>query len=155
TLTATDTINTSITGTSGPINVAPDISITNTDNTTTAVPGTSKTYTIVVSHNGTSTATGVTVNDPLPAGVTSATWSGDGHTNVSGALTDTIASLAAGASVTYTFTVHISPSATGNLTNAATASDPMGSSSTVSDVDILTLLTLSSTQWTPIGPAPL
>src|SRR5262249_32705885 len=107
TITATDTADTSKTGTNAPINVTPEISITNTDNTIVAMPGTTTIYTIVVTNIGPSTATGVTVNDALPVGVTSATWSGDGHTNVSGSLSDTIASLGAGASVNYTFAVHI------------------------------------------------
>src|ERR1051326_8990540 len=90
-----------------------DVSVTKDDGVTSAVPGTSTTYTIVVSNSGPSTATNVAVSDPLPAGVTGASWSGNGHTNVSGALSDTIASLAPGASVTYTMTVEIDPAATG------------------------------------------
>src|SRR5262249_43069313 len=78
-----------------------DASITNDDNVTTAPPGGSTTYTIVVANHGPSTATGLSVNDPLPAGATSATWSGNGHNNVSGPLSDTILSLAPGTTVTY------------------------------------------------------
>jgi uncharacterized repeat protein (TIGR01451 family) len=138
TITAADTTDASKTGTSDPIDVKSVISITNTDNATTAVPGNTTTYTIVVTNNGSSTVNGILVNDPLPAGVTSATWSGDGHTNVSGSLSDTIASLVAGASVTYTFTVQIDPSALRNLANGATVTDPTGSVSNATDVDILT-----------------
>src|SRR5206468_2984940 len=47
-----------------------DLKITKTDGTTTAVPGTSTTYTIVVSNSGPSNAVGQQVSDPLPAGVT-------------------------------------------------------------------------------------
>jgi uncharacterized repeat protein (TIGR01451 family) len=118
-----------------------NLSVTKTDGTTTAVPGTSTTYTIVVSNAGPSTATNVSVSDPVPAGVTSATWSGNGQSNVSGALSDTIASLAPGASVTYTLTVQISPSATGSLVNTVTisaASDTTPGNNSATDTDTLT-----------------
>jgi len=119
-----------------------DISVTNTDNTALAVPGTSTTYTIVVTNTGATTATSLAVSNPLPAGVISATWSGNGQTNVSGPLSDTIASLAPGDSVTYTFTVEIDPSAIGSLTSIATVSVPPGNTTpgdvTARDVDTLT-----------------
>src|SRR5207245_2161376 len=67
-----------------------DVSVSKDDSKTSVVPGTSTTYTIVVSNSGLSTATSVAVSDPLPAGVTSFSWSGNGHTNVSGALSDSI-----------------------------------------------------------------
>src|SRR5581483_4835722 len=51
-----------------------DLAITKDDGKTTAVPGTSDTYTIVVSNNGPSAVTGASVSDALPADVTSATW---------------------------------------------------------------------------------
>src|SRR5205807_620420 len=68
-------------------------------------------------------------------------WSGNGRSNVSGPLSDTIASLLPGASVTYTVVVTIDPSATGVLTNTATvaaANDPNPANNTASDADALT-----------------
>jgi uncharacterized repeat protein (TIGR01451 family) len=118
-----------------------DVGVTKTDGVTSVVPGQSTTYTIVVSNNGPSTATNVAVSDPLPAGVTSFTWSGNGHTNVSGALTDTIASLAPGASITYTVTAQIGPLATGSVTNTVTvtaANDTNSANNSASDTDTLT-----------------
>src|SRR5206468_6829500 len=97
-----------------------DVSVTKSDGVTSVVPGTTTTYTIVVSNSGPSTATNVAVSDPLPAGVTSFSWSGNGHTNVSGAVSDTIASLAPGASVTYTVVASISASATADVVNTVT-----------------------------------
>jgi len=44
------------------------------DGKTSVVPGTSDTYTIVVSNSGPSAITGAALSDPLPAGVTAATW---------------------------------------------------------------------------------
>jgi uncharacterized repeat protein (TIGR01451 family) len=118
-----------------------NVSVTKTDSSLTAVPGTSTTYTIVVSNSGPSTAASVSVSDSLPAGATSASWSGNGHTNVSGALSDTIASLAPGGSVTYTDVVQIGAAATGNLVNTATvsqANDTTPGNNSATDTDSLT-----------------
>src|SRR5436309_345821 len=85
-----------------------DVSVTKTDSdggssitpsTGAVVPGTSFSYTITVSNSGPSTATNVSVSDAVPSGLTSFIWSGNGHSNVSGAISDTIASLAPGASI--------------------------------------------------------
>ena len=109
-----------------------DVSVTKTDNkggssitssTGTVVPGTSFTYTITVSNSGPSTATDVSVSDPVPSGLTSFVWSGNGQSNVSGAISDTITTLAPGASVVYTVTATVRPTATGTLSNTATVSD--------------------------------
>src|SRR4029077_16110822 len=100
----------------------------------------STTYTIVVSNTGPSTATNVAVSDPLPAGVASFSWSGNAHTNVSGPLSDTIASLASGGSVTYTVVAAISPAATGSLANTVTvtaANDTNNANNSSTDTDTL------------------
>ena len=51
-----------------------DLSVTKTDDQTTVVPGTSTTYTIVVSNAGPSTAINAPVTDTLDAALTNATW---------------------------------------------------------------------------------
>ena len=51
-----------------------DLGITKTDGQTTEIPGTSLTYTIVVSNPGPSTVTGATVTDAFPAAFTGVTW---------------------------------------------------------------------------------
>src|SRR4029450_4333150 len=111
-----------------------DLSVTKTDGVTSAVPGTSTTYTIVVSNQGPSAVTGASVSDPLPAGVIAATWTATassgggtvtGPLSGTGALATTV-DLPVNASVSFTFTVLVSPSATGSLTNTAHVSPPAG-----------------------------
>jgi len=93
----------------------------------------------VVSNAGPSTATAVAVSDPVPAGVTAVSWSGNGSTGT-GRLNTTINSLLPGTSVTFTYTVTLSATALGSLTNVATVSalndtDPNNNSAT--DVDAI------------------
>ena len=68
-------------------------------------------------------------------------WSGNGHTNVSGAISDTIASLAPNATVIYTVTATVDPSATGQLVNTVTvtaANDTSSANNSATDTDSLT-----------------
>jgi uncharacterized repeat protein (TIGR01451 family) len=130
-----------------------DLSITKTDGVTSVVPGHSTTYTIVVSNAGPSAVSGASVSDPLPAGVTSATWmatanSGGGTVtgpaSSTGALGTTV-DLPVGATVTFTFTVQVSPSATGTLDNTATVSPPAG----VTDTNLANNSATDSNTLTP------
>src|SRR5262249_47702320 len=98
-----------------------DLAITKTDRVTSVVPGTANTYVIVVSNNGPSAVIRASVTDPLPTDVTAATWmvtasSGGGTvtgpSSGAGALATTV-DLPVNATVTFTFTVQINPSATG------------------------------------------
>src|SRR5205814_2203775 len=57
-----------------PLVYSPDLKITKTDGTDTAVPGTATTYTIVVSNIGNITENAQQVTDNTPANVTSDTW---------------------------------------------------------------------------------
>src|SRR5262249_21528058 len=74
------------------------------------------------------------VTDPLPAGVTAASWTATassgggavtGPTGGSGALATTV-DLPVNATVTFTFSVQIDPAATGALANTATVTPPAG-----------------------------
>src|SRR6516165_2476638 len=111
-----------------------DLSVTMTDGKTTVVPGTSDTYTIVVSNAGPNDVTGASVADLLPAGVNGATWTATGSTgggSVSGPTSGigdlaTTVDLPVNASVTFVFTVQVNPSATGTLVNTATVTPPAG-----------------------------
>ena len=109
-----------------------DLSITKTDGTTTYVPGTSTTYTIVVTNSGPSNVTGATVTDPMPAAITSDSWTATatgGATGFaasgSGNISDTV-NMPKGSTITYTVTANISSAATGNLVNTATVAVPAG-----------------------------
>src|SRR5438552_2040384 len=81
-----------------------DAGVTKTDGVATAVPGTTTTSFPTRRSSDLSTATNVAVSDPLPAGVTGATWSGTNGSSGTGALVNTIASLAPGANVANTNT---------------------------------------------------
>jgi uncharacterized repeat protein (TIGR01451 family) len=109
-----------------------DLSITKTDGVTSAVPGGSVTYTIVVTNNGPSNANGATVTDTFPAGLTGVTFTSvaaggaTGNTaSGSGNISETL-NMPGGSSVTYTVNATVSPSATGSLTNTATVTAPAG-----------------------------
>ncbi len=107
-----------------------NLAITKTDGVVGAVPGSTVIYTIVANNAGPSNAPGSTVVDTFAATLT-ATWTcvgaGGGTCPASGAgnINSTV-NLPVGASVTYTVNATISPSATGNLSNTATVSEPAG-----------------------------
>ena len=104
------------------------LSITKTANATGNV-GQNLTYTIIVSNTGSSAATGTTMTDTLPAGLTfvsaTDTTTGATLTNTGGTITDTIGSLAAGASDTIQLVATPQQSLAGlSVTNTASASSP-------------------------------
>ena len=137
-----------------------DLSISKTDNkggssvthtTGSVVPGTTLTYTVVVTNNGPSAANGVKIADTLPAGVVSDAWTATasggatGFTaSSSGAINDTAVNMPSGSTVTYTVTANVSSSATGTLSNTATVtapagvSDPTSANNSATDSDTLT-----------------
>ncbi len=128
-----------------------DLSITKTDNKTTVVPGTSDTYTIVVTNTGPSAVTGATVADTFPATFTGVTYTAvatGGATGFtasgSGNINDTAVNMPVGSTVTYTVTGTVSAAATGSLVNTATVTTPQGvtdptpANNTATDTDTLT-----------------
>jgi uncharacterized repeat protein (TIGR01451 family) len=121
------------TDTSGPQQI--DLEITKDDGQTTYVPGTPIRYTITVSNAGPSTATGFTIDDPLPAAITNVTVT----CTATGAATcgsssrvrrvhfnNTTASVSPGGTLTLTVDGTIDPSATGDLVNTATVTAGSG-----------------------------
>lgn len=117
--------------------------------TDTYLPGTNVTYTIVVRNTGPFGAENVTVSDPLPAGITTASWTCGaptggarcGAASGSGALNDTGADLPPASSLTYAFTVTVPADFTGPLSNTATVVPPSAvndltpSNNTATDTD--------------------
>jgi uncharacterized repeat protein (TIGR01451 family) len=126
-----------------------DLSITKTDGSATATPGSVITYTITAGNAGPSDVTGATVADTLPAAISGATWSCSGAAggtcpaSGNGSINATV-NLPAGGSVTFIVTGTVSASATGTLANTATVAapggvtDPTPGNNSATDTDTLT-----------------
>jgi uncharacterized repeat protein (TIGR01451 family) len=107
-----------------------DLQITKTDGGASYTAGGTVPYTVTVTNNSTFNLTGITLSDPKPPQVTTWSWTcASGCTpvnNSSSNFTDTI-DLTAGSSLVYNVTANISGTAgTGNITNTATVSAPVG-----------------------------
>jgi uncharacterized repeat protein (TIGR01451 family) len=120
-----------------------DISVSNDDASATYTPGTTAQYTLTVSNNGPSDASSINVTNAAPAGTSITAWSCVGAScsiaSGSGDISETLAALTAGASVTYTVDVSVPSDFTGNLVNVASASaaeaDPVPTNNSSSDTD--------------------
>ena len=109
-----------------------DLSITKTTNTSPVIPGNAIQYEIVVANSGPSTATGVDVDDTLPAAVTAVTWTCAGAGGAtcpnamgSGDLAETV-DLPSGGSLTYTVDGTVDAGLVGSLSNTASLTVPAG-----------------------------
>ena len=111
-----------------------DITVSKTDGVNNAVPGAPLSYTVTVTNNGPLAATGVTVNDTVPAELTGVAWNcsataGSSCATASG-LGNTIATTAnllVGGKATYVINGTLNPSTPGGigtLVNTATATAP-------------------------------
>jgi len=110
-----------------------DLRITKTDNRDSAVPGlTQLSYTIVVTNAGPSAVSGAWVTDQLPDALQNVAYTSvtngyvTGNTASGTGNIDDLLSMAPGASITYTVTAGILPSATGALVNTAQVAAPQG-----------------------------
>ncbi|MBX3010173.1 MAG: DUF11 domain-containing protein [Caldilineaceae bacterium] len=107
-----------------------DLQISKTDGVATLLPGTSTTYTIIVTNAGPSAVSGATVVDTLPAAITSATWSCSASAGSSCSATtgtndiNTTVDLAVNGTATFTVQASVIWSATGTLANTATVAPP-------------------------------
>ena len=121
-LTQTDTnpANNSASVTVNPFTPSLDLAVTKQVVGDTTIPaGNQASFQVTVKNNGPSAGTGITINDPLPVGLTydAAASGGDGsYDAVTGVWT--VGSLAVGAHATFTFVV--TTTGTGTFTNIAT-----------------------------------
>ena len=123
-----------------------NLSITKSDGVATYTPGSTTTYTVVVSNSGPSNVTGATVTDNFPAALTSHNWTcaaaGGAACAASGSgdISDTI-DIPVWGTATYTVTANISAGATGDLVNTAIVDPSAGmndtdlSNNTATDTD--------------------
>ncbi len=146
---------------STPLQFPADIAVTKTDGRTVYSPGETITYSIVVRNAGPFGVAGAIVNDPLPAGIITATWTCGAATNGgvcgaasgNGAISGQSVDLPVNASVTYTLALTLPPDFTGDLTNTVTVTnppdspDPNTSNNTATDTDMagVPALTLDKT----------
>jgi uncharacterized repeat protein (TIGR01451 family) len=124
--------NNTATDTTAVVAAQADLSITKTDNLTEVIAGNPLQYLIVVGNAGPAPAVGATVTDPMPAGITGASWtcsasagSSCGATGGSGDITAPV-NLAVGGTATFTVNANVSVSATGSVSNTATVMAPAG-----------------------------
>ena len=103
------------------VNSEIDLQITKSDSVDPTVAGQQLTYTLNVTNNGPSDATGVVVTDTLPTGVAfnTATPSQGSSSHAAGVVTASLGAMVSGASATVTIVVDVPASATGTLTNNA------------------------------------
>lgn len=124
-VTANETdLNNTNNSTSEPTIVEPlvDVSVVKSDSVDPVNAGSQLTYTLIVANAGPSTATGVTLTDTLPAGVSFSSGSSTQGTvsEAGGTVTANVGTLAAGASETVTLIVDVAGTTSGTITNAAT-----------------------------------
>ncbi len=117
---------------------APDLALAGTA-PGSGTPGQNVSDTLTVTNNGSAGATGVTLTDTLPSGVTFVSATG-GVTPVHGVLTLALGNLAAGASATVT--IIATPTAAGTLTeNAAVSMDQTDATPSNNSLTLMTTIT--------------
>lgn len=101
-----------------------DLAIVKTDSADPVNAGNDLVYTLVITNNGPSTATDVSLTDTLPAGVTftNVTTTQGSVSHNAGVVSGNLGSLAPQASATVTITVGVNPDASGTLNNTASVS---------------------------------
>jgi uncharacterized repeat protein (TIGR01451 family) len=140
---------------------APDLVVTKIDSPDLVTDGSNLTYTITVTNNGPSDAAGIMLTDVVPANTTFVSFTAPaGWTSMTpavgatGAITSSIASLAVGATATFTLVVNVNAGTPDGtiITNTATASstsadpDPANNSDTeFSVVNVPVDLTVTKT----------
>ena len=140
---------TNATVTSLAVCAADDLSVTVTDGSTTATPGTTVTYTIVATNGGADVINGATLTDAFPGSLSNVTWTctaSTGSTCSAASGTGDLAEvvkLAPSGTVTYVVTGTIDSAATGTLSDTAKIATPAGitdaslANNTATDTDTL------------------
>jgi uncharacterized repeat protein (TIGR01451 family) len=101
-----------------PVTPKVDLAIDKSDSQDPVAPGAQLTYTLRVTNNGPSNASGVVVRDHLPSQATYVTAS-PGAVVAGREVTFNVGALAAGASATFTITVSVNPTFVGTLNNSS------------------------------------
>nr|WP_295872646.1 gliding motility-associated C-terminal domain-containing protein [uncultured Chitinophaga sp.] len=114
-----------------PVSRSVEVTVEKTDNTPLYVPGTTTQYKITIVNKGPSDLTGATFRDPLPAGITVASWTAVSPDGAQPAISgngaiDQPLNVPAGSKIVYTLTLNIPSSFTGALVNTATVTVPAG-----------------------------
>ena len=120
-----------------------DVAAVISDGVTTYTAGTTNTYTITVTNNGPDTATNVSINSLVPAGLDPnlVTWTGSDGSSGTGVLTNVIPIMANGQVITYTLIVPIpanfpqTQNFAYDVTVSSTTADPDITNNSASDVD--------------------
>lgn len=126
------------------VNTQTDLQIVKTDSPDPVASAGTLTYTLTVTNIGPSNATGVTVADVLPAGVTfvSATASQGTATNAAGTINGTLGSIASGGTATITVLATVDAATVGPLSNTATVTgnetDPVSTNNTSTTSTVVT-----------------
>ena len=123
-----------------PVN-QPQLLLTKTASVATAAPGSTVQYTVTATNGGTAAANGTVISDPLPTGLSNASWTctpsmaggatpvtaACGQASGTGNLNDTAAALPPDGVLTYTVTATVDAGPAGPLPNTASATPPAGS----------------------------
>jgi uncharacterized repeat protein (TIGR01451 family) len=142
---------------STPVSAVADLAVSFNATAPAVLAGSNLSYTIVVTNHGPSPATGVTLTDTLPTGVTLVSAADDrGNTGtLSGStVTDAIGPLASGSSVTVTIVISTSASTPPSIINTASVtSDEAGGDSTNDTASVTTAVTPVADLSVAINPS--
>lgn len=131
--------------------VTASITVTKSVSPNPPTPGNNATYTIQITNAGPSPATGVTLTDVLPGGVTfvSSTPGSPTCNNAAGTVTCNLPDIASGANSIVTITVSIPAAFLGALNNSASVTENEFDPSTFDNVGVVSTSIQSSTCATP------
>ncbi|MBY8963406.1 choice-of-anchor L domain-containing protein, partial [Flavobacterium sp. D11R37] len=106
-------------------NTQSDVQVSYTNNQSVYTPGSQAVYQVSVVNYGPEVASVINVNNPIPAGITSFSWTGsNGSSGTNQNLTNQLQNLPLGQVVTYTITADIPAGFTGPLTSQLTVNGP-------------------------------